>query len=140
VETVLKGKEARLPQGMAFRDKDGSVRTEIRTRWYLSPENQTYRTYALQSDPIDCDAPLERSVIEAAVPYPTTDKPVYIGHYWLAAAEPQVLAENVACLDFSVAKGGFLCAYRWQGESKLKNGHFVWTAAASANWRASSTR
>ena len=36
------------------------------------------------------------------------------------------LADNVACLDFSVAKGGFLCAYRWNGEQKLSNENFVW--------------
>jgi hypothetical protein len=58
--------------------------------------------------------------------YPTTAKPVFIGHYWLSAHRPEVLAEHVACLDFSVAKGGFLCAYRWQGEQKLRNDHFAW--------------
>jgi hypothetical protein len=31
----------------------------------------------------------------------------------------------VACLDYSVAKGGFLCAYRWNGEQKLRNENFV---------------
>ena len=39
---------------------------------------------------------------------------------------PELLADNVACLDYSVAKGGFLCAYRWNGEQKLKNENFVW--------------
>jgi hypothetical protein len=126
VEIVIKGKEAALPKGVAFRDKDGSVRTEIRTRWYLSPQNQTYGSYALQSDPIDCTAPLQRTVVGEAAPYPATAKPVFVGHYWLSAEQPEILAENVACLDFSVAKGGFLCAYRWHGEEKLKNEHFVW--------------
>jgi hypothetical protein len=32
----------------------------------------------------------------------------------------------VACLDHSVAKGGFLCAYRWNGEQKLRNDNFMW--------------
>jgi hypothetical protein len=56
---------------------------------------------------------------------PTTAKPVFIGHYWLSASKPEILADNVACLDYSVAKGGFLCAYRWQGEQRLSNDHFV---------------
>lgn len=30
------------------------------------------------------------------------------------------------CVDYSVAKGGFLCAYRWNGEQKLSNENFVW--------------
>ena len=39
VETVLKGKEAKLPNGDFFTDKYGDVHTEIRIRWYLSPDN-----------------------------------------------------------------------------------------------------
>ena len=92
----------------------------------LAPNGHTYRTYALQSDVIPCDLALDASVIAEADPYPTTAKPVFVGHYWLSADRPEVLAENVACLDFSVAKGGFLCAYRWNGEKKLKNENFVW--------------
>ena len=128
VEVVVKGKEAALPDGIQFHDKDGGVRTEIRTRWYLSPKGHTYRTYALQSDEVACDLDLESAVFEEAEPYPTTAKPVFVGHYWLSADRPEVLAENVACLDYSVAKGGFLCAYRWQGEDKLRNENFVWVA------------
>ena len=126
VEIVLKGKEGKLPNGDSFRDKDGHVRTEIRTRWYLPPHGHTYRTYALQSDEIDCDLELDEAVIAAAAPYPASAKPVFVGHYWLSAQRPELLAENVACLDYSVAKGGFLCAYRWNGEQRLSNGNFVW--------------
>lgn len=128
VEVILKGKEGKLPEGASFQDKDGHVRTEIRTRWYLSPEGQTYRTYALQSDEIACDLTLDSSIVAAAAPYPAISKPVFVGHYWLSAQRPELLAENVACLDFSVAKGGFLCAYRWSGEEKLSNENFVWVA------------
>jgi hypothetical protein len=126
VEVVLKGKEAALPKGVSFLDENHIVRTKIRTRWYLSRAGQTYRTYALQSDPIPCDVELARSVKEEAVPYPPADKPVFVGHYWLPPKRPEILAENVACLDYSVAKDGFLCAYRWEGEQKLTNENFVW--------------
>ena len=129
VEVVLKGKEAPLPEGMTFPDGDGSVRTEMRTRWYLSPRGQTYRTYALQSDEVVCDLPLAQSVIDQAAPYPATAKPVFVGHYWLSAPRPEILADNVACLDYSVAKGEFLCAYRWQGEQTLRTDNFVWVGA-----------
>jgi hypothetical protein len=128
VEVILKGKEGKLPDGASFQDKDGHVRTEIRTRWYLAPDGHTYRTYALQSDEIACDLDLNEAVIAAAAPYPATAKPVFVGHYWLSAQRPTVLADNVACLDFSVAKGGFLCAYRWNGEQRLSDENFVWAA------------
>jgi hypothetical protein len=131
VDAVLKGKEAKLPPPLFFIDKDGHVRTEIRTRWYLPAEGHTYGTYALQSDEIVCPVPLEQRVIDAAAPYPADAKPVFVGHYWLSAPRPTLLAPNVACLDYSVAKGGFLCAYRWDGEKKLTNEHFVSVPAVS---------
>ena len=128
VDAVLKGKEAKLPDGVSFTDKDGHIRYEMRTKWFESAEGKTYGTYGLQSDEIISDDLIEESVVKAARPYPTTAKPVFVGHYWLSADEPEFLTENVACLDFSVAKGGFLCAYRWDGEQKLSNDNFVWVA------------
>ena len=124
VETVLKGKEAALPEGVKFADKDGHVRTRTRVRWYLPPQGHSYKSYAL-TDTIDCGLQLDEAVIRAANPYPATAKPVFIGHYWLSHQTPAVLAQNVACLDYSVANGGFLCAYRWKGEQILDNRHFV---------------
>jgi hypothetical protein len=125
VEIILKGKEALLPPGKSFADKDGHVRMATRTRWYMSPYGQSYRTYAL-TDNIDCDDALEQPVIDAAVPYPLNAKPVFVGHYWMSGGQPQLLARNVACVDYSVAKGGFLCAYRWHGEQQLSNHNFFW--------------
>ena len=133
VEVVLKGKEGKLPEGASFLDKDANVRTEIRTKWYLPPDGHTYRTYALQSDEIACDLALDGAIIAAAVPYPATSKPVFVGHYWLSAQRPTVLADNIACLDFSVAKGGFLSAYRWSGEQKLSNENFDWVGGGCGN-------
>jgi hypothetical protein len=126
VEIVLKGKEAKLPEGVSFFDKDGHERHHTRVRWFDAPAGKTYREYAL-TDKIDCDLHLDQSVIEAAVPYPAPAKPVFVGHYWLSADQPKILAENVACVDYSVAKGGFLCVYRWDGEQKLRNENFAWS-------------
>ena len=131
VEAVLKGKEAKLPDGFYFVDKDGHKRTEMRTRWYLCPKNQSYSTYGLHSDEVGCTDLLEQSVVDAATPYPSTSKPVFVGHYWLSAEKPTILSENVACLDFSVAKKGLLCAYRWNGEQQLSDDNFVWVTAKS---------
>jgi hypothetical protein len=44
--------------------------------------------------------------------------PVFFGHYWLND-RPRITAPNAACLDFSVAKKGYLTAYRWSGEVEL---------------------
>jgi hypothetical protein len=51
---------------------------------------------------------------------------VVFGHYWLPPDAAKVpLAQNVACLDYSVAKGGDLTAYRWDGEQVLSAEKFV---------------
>ncbi len=128
VEILLKGKEVKLPDGISFKDADGHVRSDIRTRWYLPTVGQTVRTYAFQSDEVDCDVNVETIAKAAAEPYPATAKPVFIGHYWLTAENPSILAGNVACVDYSIAKKGFLCAYQWNGEQKLSNDHFAWVS------------
>jgi hypothetical protein len=43
--------------------------------------------------------------------------PVLFGHYWMRG-EPRILHPRASCLDFSVAKEGFLTAYRWSGETE----------------------
>ena len=131
VEILLKGKEILLPDGLSFRDKEGHQRHNTRVRWYVSPENQTYRTYAMATEPIPCDLPLEHQIVQAAAPYPAAARPVFTGHYWLTGERPELLAKNVACVDWSVAKGGFLCAYRWSGERELHEKNFVWVPAVS---------
>ena len=52
-------------------------------------------------------------------------KPVIVGHYWLTGA-PELLSNKVGCVDYSVAKGGKLVAYRWDGESELDNRKLEW--------------
>lgn len=123
VETLLKGKEARLPPGVTITDKDGHERSATRVRWFDDPEGKTYGSYAME--PIDCDLPLPQTVVDEAMPYPGDEKPVFIGHYWMRGSRPELLTENVACVDWSVAKGGFLCAYRWNGERVLDSARFV---------------
>ncbi len=50
---------------------------------------------------------------------------VFEGRYWLQDAKPQRLAPDVVCVDYSVARHGQLCAYRWNGERELRNENFV---------------
>jgi hypothetical protein len=58
--------------------------------------------------------------------YAEEDKPVFVGHYWLPPDEPKSpLTPNIACLDYSVAKGGPLVAYRWNGAGPLRDEGFV---------------
>jgi hypothetical protein len=52
-------------------------------------------------------------------------KPIFVGHYWLTGT-PELLSDKVACVDYSVAKGGKLVAYRWDSEPFLENSKLDW--------------
>lgn len=127
VEIVLKGKEIRLPEGYHYFDKEGHKRTEIRARWFERPASGArYQDYVLQADPIECEIEMDEAVLESIQPYSPEAPPVLLGHYWLKSDRPKRLASNVACIDYSVAKGGYLCAYRWDGETEIDDHKFVW--------------
>jgi len=125
LEIVLKGKEMELPSGDAFVDKDGVRRTLARVRWYAPPDGHTAATYALPHFEGISPAPLPAKVRAEARPYPADAPPVFFGHYWLADPEPAPLAPNVVCLDYSVARGGFLCGYRWGSEGEIAQDAFT---------------
>ncbi len=96
----------------------------MRIKWYESPNGKTFRDYALAGSGEFPDDDIPSGLIQID-PYETNEPPVFFGHYWLTNERPEILALNVACLDYSVAKGGALCAYRWDGESQLSNENFV---------------
>ena len=54
--------------------------------------------------------------------------PVLFGHHWMRG-EPRIIDARASCLDFSVAKGGFLPGYRWFGEQALRYENLIWVAA-----------
>jgi hypothetical protein len=112
LEIALKGKEMELPPGVTFADKDGVVRTLSRVRWYAPPAGHTIASYSLPAFADIPRLPLPAKVLAESRPYPKDAPPVFFGHYWLDDPAPSALAENVFCLDYSVARGGFLCGFR----------------------------
>ncbi|MGH8274953.1 MAG: metallophosphoesterase [Terriglobia bacterium] len=127
VECLLKGMEVRMPEGAHYRDSYGTERKKARLRWWL-PE----------APPLLHDAVLGAPAMLAQVQgvpwsgewpedagYAAESPPVFIGHYWLDG-EPEPLADNVVCVDYSAAKPGKkLVAYRWDGEPVLSRRNFV---------------
>ena len=61
--------------------------------------------------------------LEARLGY-VDNKPVFFWHCWMTE-RPDRLAPKVACVDYSVGKGGPLVAYRWSGEPELLGENFV---------------
>ena len=126
VETLLKGRELKLPPGISFQDKDHNHRTEMRIKWWQHNPS-TYADLALPPYLVQRNPELG----EVAVPdgietgYGRAEVPVLFGHYWFEG-EPGPVLDNLACLDYSVPRPtGSLVAYRWSGESRLVHDNFV---------------
>ncbi len=125
IEDVLKGKEAPVPAGHPARDSYGHIRLAMRTRWFEAPGDHTFRSFSLPESTAMPDIPLTKEATACCAPYCETEPPVFFGHYWMNDDPPRPLSNNVACVDYSIAKGGRLCAYRWDGERKLGADKFV---------------
>jgi len=152
LETILKGKENPLPDGhKGIPDKAGTIRHAIRVKWwkknattykqaYLGPE--VVMNEAKEPISVWTHIPDDEIAGDHLITYSKQAPPVFLGHYWLEG-KPKRLAENIACLDYSVAHEGKtdsdetpsghhpkLVAYRWDGESKIANDKFTWVARA----------
>ncbi len=125
-EILLKGPEVRLPHDHFFRDKDGHVRHEARLRWW-DPKATTFRSAALGMEGRESNLPEDPVPADYFYHDPV---PVLFGHYWMRG-EPRILHPRASCLDFSVAKDGFLTAYRWSGETELRAENLTWVASAN---------
>ncbi|MCB2379099.1 metallophosphoesterase [Hymenobacter sp. BT635] len=123
IEETLKGKEITLPPGLSFHDKDRNERTKMRIRWWCNPQSCTYADYYLERIPALDPHPVDHASLPDAYHY-AEETPVFFGHYWLRGT-PQVLRPHAVCLDYSVARGGELVAYRWSGEKELRPENLV---------------
>jgi hypothetical protein len=114
-----------MPQGEAYRDKEGIKRNAVRVRWWDVPQATRISLLAM---PLPFDVPGDATPHDLfAVPnYGKEEPPVFCGHYWLPATHARApLRHNIACLDFSAAHDGALVAYRWNGERHLDAASFI---------------
>ena len=109
VETTTKGPDVALPDGHSFTDKDGTIRRDVRIKWW-NAQGACWADVAMSvPDPsVLPDSPLPPQV--TAMAYPATDKPVFFGHYWLTGT-PVLQAPNALCLDYSAGRDGPLTTY-----------------------------
>jgi len=122
VETLLKGVEVRLPEGVSYDDADGHTRDATRVRWW-DDRATTYGEAALlppSSRTPALDVPMPSGVVHGY----DGAKPLFIGHYWMTGV-PTLLSPRIACVDYSAGKGGPMVAYRWSGEADLSQDAFV---------------
>ena len=85
VEVTCKGREADLPEGYSFHDKDGHERREIRIKWWQNPEGQSFQDMSVIPGLGLYHLPFRDT---EATHYPTGSRPVFFGHYWLKGKPP----------------------------------------------------
>lgn len=127
IEVVCKGPEVPLPAGISFRDKEGKIRHEVRVKWWQE-DLSTYRKAAI-GPPGEMEMIPDLPMPQGWKGHAYVGPPVIFGHYWFSGT-PKVISQRFACLDYSVAKGGPLVAYRWDGETELNDAKIVWAGEA----------
>jgi len=137
IEQVLKGPEVEIGGvGYVIPDASGSpgsldglkVRHRARCRWWDPGATTLDRVALIPSSavtPTGGPVPaLSATPVEAVGAYYDT-VPLVVGHYWASPDEIELYSPYVACVDYSVAKGGPMVAYRWSGEDLLDASNYV---------------
>ncbi|WP_339803816.1 metallophosphoesterase [uncultured Marinobacter sp.] len=126
MDTLLRGTDLILPDGMTITSKDGYTRRFFRTKFWAE-DPKTYADVVFQPDPLPEDVArrkLSEDELKQILEYPLSAPPVFVGHYWMEGT-PAPLKANVACIDYSAVKYGKLVAYRMDGERVLSRDKFV---------------
>lgn len=114
MEIILKGSEIALPEELHFKDKYGAKRDNARVCWWdekrkiVMPENDESKELISKYKTM-----LPSTTLEVHLP-------TFFGHYWETGI-PKISNRKALCLDYSVARGHYLCAYRFNGETELNN-------------------
>lgn len=125
MERLLKGPEIDLPEGVTFIDKDGHERDNMRVCWWgLEGEELAFADLVMPPGAETPEGVVAREHLRGVPSYPSDEKPVVFGHYWLPwRGQTGPLAENILCMDYSAGKEGPLVACRWNGS--LGNAEYI---------------
>ncbi len=125
-ELVFKGLEITLPDGRILTDKAGIERTEARVQWWReSWPDEPFGDWLMPPSNEITD-PVGMVPVDGITLCRKDDPITCVGHYWMPAkkggkdVKPQPMHDKIVCVDYSVAKGGYMCAYRFNGEIEAK--------------------
>jgi hypothetical protein len=116
---TCKGIDFQLPEDLLIFDSKGQPHRSFRSKWWVNPSGMTFKGLSFESR-FDLPAyTIPDEIIISGKPYPPEDPIVFFGHYCMKNG-PNIISDNLCCLDSCVSRKGRLTAYRWQGEEKLK--------------------
>lgn len=127
-DTLVNGYEIDLPDGVFFLDKDDHRRTAMRLKWWLCGSGPLpFKMAGLGLDEKELDAlPYDDLPAQMHQRFAPDGKPTFFGHYWFSSMPPEPTSPTTACVDYSVARGGTLVAYHWDGEAELSRDRFCY--------------
>ncbi|MDR1860598.1 MAG: metallophosphoesterase [Bacteroidales bacterium] len=121
---TCRGIDFRLPEDMLIFDEKGQQRRTFRTRWWLHRHGLTFNELSFESRFRLPDYSIPPEIAGESTPYPVDAPPVFFGHYCRFAG-PNIVADNLCCVDSGVNRNGPLTAYRWNGEKTLHSYNLV---------------
>lgn len=115
----------KLIMGITYKSKNNMNKPIFfRFKWWENsdniPINQLF-VHKTEHFPLQ----LEKDINLESMKIKTTHYPVFFGHYNLQGF-PYLTNPTKCCLDFGGAKGGFLTAYRWNGEDVLNANNIIY--------------
>ena len=127
LDCCLRGLHLPLPQATRLLGNDGGYHDELRVKFWQQ-HGATYGDVAISLPELDPELAAQSLSAEqqrAIYCYTSEQPPLFFGHYWFTG-EPELLAPNLACLDYSAVRGGPLLAYRYDGEARLQAEKLLW--------------
>ncbi|PWE00171.1 metallophosphoesterase [Marinilabilia rubra] len=121
---TTRGIELNLPHDLLIKDHRNIRRTNFRMKWWDSPKEKTFEQVSYGNKFTLPHYTIPREVLPVFDVYPTKAPVVFMGHYCVEQKN-MIPAANVCCVDNCAANGGYLAAYRWNGELPLKLTNFV---------------
>jgi len=99
---------------------------KFRIKWWINMYGKLLPECIVIHKPVQCPGIIiTPSLLPGFKLYDSSEKPIFFGHYWLQQI-PYLIRKNICCLDFGAAKGGYLAAYRWDGEKVLADNKLVY--------------
>ena len=115
---TCKGIDFQLPKDLLIYDDTGQPHRSFRSKWWINPSGRTFQELSFESRYNLPDYSIPNEIIPPREPYPLNDPIVFFGHYCMKNG-PNIIADNLCCLDSCVSRRGKLTAYQWKGEKKL---------------------
>ncbi|HNW49957.1 MAG TPA: metallophosphoesterase [Prolixibacteraceae bacterium] len=124
VNELVKGVEMRLPKDLILKDNKGISRRVFRIKWWEQADGKTFKEMSFGNRFKLPAYTIPKEITPSIEEYTNNLPPVFFGHYCLEKHD-LIVKSNLCCVDRCVTRTQTLSAYRWEGETMLKQENLV---------------